>query len=184
VEKKMLPEDTLVQYTRFHKHARTLQSKYKDQIRLLVGIETEWIRYPQTFEEYQRLISEYPVDYVVGSVHHLHGVPIDFDQQHIHTLLTLHYNNNVQSMVMDYFVKLYEMIEHVRPHVIAHFDLILLFGNSDLELGQDIWQQIDRILELVYGYGGIIEINSRGIKKMGRVYPRYDILQVRVVNLF
>lgn len=47
----------------------------------MIGLETDYIT-GLDLERNTDLLSSHPeIDYVVGSVHHVHGVPIDFDRQ-------------------------------------------------------------------------------------------------------
>ncbi|KAJ6444877.1 histidinol-phosphatase [Purpureocillium lavendulum] len=58
--------------------ARRLQAKYADQIHILVGFEAEFIR--PSFAPLVRALAEPAcVDYFIGSLHHVHGHPIDYD---------------------------------------------------------------------------------------------------------
>ena len=43
-------------------------------------METEWI-HSETCAEIRELLELYPVDYLVGSVHHLYEIPIDFSEK-------------------------------------------------------------------------------------------------------
>ncbi|KAI0489790.1 histidinol-phosphatase [Xylaria cf. heliscus] len=61
--------------------ALRLQKLYAPQISLLIGFEGEWLR-----PAYQSLIGDlaaHPaIDYFVGSLHHVNGVPIDYDKEY------------------------------------------------------------------------------------------------------
>lgn len=61
--------------------AHRLKAKYVDQITLLVGLETEFITQTD-MDELEGLLaaSGDRVEYLVGSVHHVRGITIDFDQ--------------------------------------------------------------------------------------------------------
>ncbi|OJT03896.1 hypothetical protein TRAPUB_5421 [Trametes pubescens] len=58
-----------------------LKAKYVNQITLLVGLETEFITQTD-MDELEGLLaaSGDRVEYLVGSVHHVRGITIDFDQ--------------------------------------------------------------------------------------------------------
>ena len=58
------------------KEALRLRQKYQSQIELPLGFECDWIR-PESQELIERSIKTHPFDYFVGSVHHVHTIPID-----------------------------------------------------------------------------------------------------------
>src|SRR5947207_227029 len=63
----------------FYDEALRLRDKYQLQIKLLIGFESEWIR-PSTLPLIRNLREKFPFDFFVGSVHHVHAIPIDFDR--------------------------------------------------------------------------------------------------------
>ena len=60
--------------------AHRLKSIYADQVALLVGLETEYIT-TLDLENLSKMLERLGerVEYIVGSVHHVNGIPIDFD---------------------------------------------------------------------------------------------------------
>jgi histidinol-phosphatase (PHP family) len=74
------PEDLESIYMEFLTTAADLKSKYQDQINLLIGIETDFVT-PIDLQRTKALLdSRQDIQYVVGSVHHVAGVSIDFDK--------------------------------------------------------------------------------------------------------
>jgi len=59
--------------------ARRLQKKYSDKIVLHVGLETEFI-YDDSVKHVADLVERHSLDYFVGSVHHVRGIPIDMGE--------------------------------------------------------------------------------------------------------
>lgn len=53
--------------------------EYADRINLLVGLETDYITPPDLVRT-KALLEDEEIQYVVGSVHHVRGVSIDFDR--------------------------------------------------------------------------------------------------------
>jgi histidinol-phosphatase (PHP family) len=60
--------------------AQRLRAKYAGQIELLIGFEGEFIR-PDYAPAIKDMAAHPAVDYFVGSLHHVCGVPIDYDQK-------------------------------------------------------------------------------------------------------
>ncbi|KAI0014717.1 histidinol-phosphatase [Xylariomycetidae sp. FL0641] len=62
----------------FLREAKRLQAAYADRIHLLVGFEGEWLR-PAYGALVRQLAADARVDYFIGSLHHVDGIPIDYD---------------------------------------------------------------------------------------------------------
>lgn len=75
------------------------------------------------------------------------------------------------------------MLQVLRPPIVGHFDLIrLLSDHRDLEFKamEGVWERIERNLEFVASYGGILELNSSGLRKgLAEPYPCLPICQAR-----
>ncbi|KAI8630668.1 histidinol-phosphatase [Xylariaceae sp. FL1651] len=61
--------------------ALRLQALYAPQISLLIGFEGEWLR-PAYRELVGELAAHPAIDYFIGSLHHVNGVPIDYDKEY------------------------------------------------------------------------------------------------------
>lgn len=150
-------------YAAFYSLAQTLKIKYAAEISLLIGVEIEWI-YDETPNQIAKLVKEFPMDLVVGSVHHVDGIPVDFSQELFDSIIDP-YNK--------YFDAQFEMLQ-LNPHVVAHFDLVRLYGR--IPQSAQILAKIDRNIKYIADKNLLIEINSRGIAKQGEVYPSKWIL--------
>jgi histidinol-phosphatase (PHP family) len=144
-------------YLDFLDTASALQEKYKDRIQLLIGIETDFVTRLDFDRTKAILDRRTDIQYVVGSVHHVAGVSIDFDKstylrsiEHC-TANTMGSTMSIASssklempqpnnpdfiptdeellpFLVNYLDAQYEMIEALEPEVIGHFDLCLLFN--------------------------------------------------------
>ena len=163
----------------YYHEARRLQEKYESQIRILVGTEIDWIR-PSSQAWVEDLLAKYPMDLYVGSVHHVHGIPIDYNQESYIAARTLSGGSD-QELFMDYFDAQYSMLELLKPPIIGHMDIIRLKSddpNIDMSRLDPVWQKIQRNLEFIASYGGIVELNSAALRKgMTEPYPQKAICQ-------
>ena len=64
----------------------------------------------------------YELDYIVGSVHHVDGIPIDFNEELYTKAETKH--KTTEKLFIAYFTSLYTLLDTLKPTVIGHFDLI------------------------------------------------------------
>lgn len=149
-------------------------------MKILIGFETEWIR-PETGAEatlIKSLMARGDFDFFIGSVHHVHTIPIDFDRAHYERACEAA-GGSEEQLFEDYFDAQYEMLNALRPKVVGHFDLIRLFSDSpdaSLQRWTGVWSRILRNLDAVKACGGLLEINSAGLRKgMKEPYPRGEI---------
>lgn len=149
-----------------------LRQKYASQIQLLIGFEGEWIR-----PDYASLIAELAacehVDYFIGSVHHVHEIPIDYDAAFYGRAREV--SGSEEKLYEDYFDSQYEMLKALQPKVVGHFDLIRLLGEKpgrDLREWKGVWERVVRNLQEIVRQGGLMEINSSALRKgLDEPYP-------------
>ncbi|KAI9623944.1 hypothetical protein H4Q26_017090 [Puccinia striiformis f. sp. tritici PST-130] len=186
-ESELQPSDLAEQFDRFILEAGRLKQLYSSKIGLLVGIETELIEQSNTFDLLDRTIARYrdTLDYLVGSVHHVNQIPIDFDQQTFdRAVLSFEVANHALEPVYElceaYFDAQYRLIDRYRPEVIGHFDLCLLFRpDLDLQAAPAVWTKIESNIRLAISYGALFEVNSASIRKgWSTPYPSPPILNL------
>lgn len=171
-------------YDDFYNEAIRLQKVYADQIHLLIGFEVEWIR-DSSLDIIQGLLKKYKVDLFVGSVHHVHTVPIDYDTSYYHKARDIAGGTD-ERIFEDYFDSQYEMLKALRPPVVGHLDLIRLKSDTpdrSFRTWPKVWQKIERNLKFIAEYGGVLELNSSAQRKgMSEAYPQSEICVVRMKN--
>ena len=160
--------------------AHRLRDAYSDQMQILIGFETEWIR-PSTLELIRGILDKYTFDFFMGSVHHVHTIPIDFDRK-MYEQAREKAGGTDEKLFEDYFDAQFEMLQELRPVVVGHLDLIRLLSDhrDDGFKGMaGVWQKIQRNLEFIASYGGLLELNSAGLRKgLTEPYPCLPICQV------
>ncbi|KAF9930553.1 histidinolphosphatase [Linnemannia zychae] len=218
-ESHLTVENLKDMYDQFLQEALRLQSKYKDQITLLIGLETEYFNKDsialvralrQPHRQYQlrdssatatvpTAIDLPQVQYIVGSLHHVHGVPLDFSQELYLKALETVGKGSWETLFQEYFNAQYDMLQGLQPEVVGHLDLVRIFfsaikgchhghnHNGDEKdeqetnqnrLTEQLWQLVKRNVDYVIGYGGLFELNSRAWKKgLADAYPQRDILE-------
>lgn len=179
--------------------AQRMRDKYAGQIHILVGFEGEWLR-----DEYAGLVlalaRHEAVDYFIGSLHHVNGIPIDYDKALYQKALESVTANPLspssssdqkpteEQMYARYYDEHLEMLQAQKPRVVGHFDLIRLLSSQpdrrmfDHEtrtpLWPSVWSRILRNLEYVRSYGGWLEVNSAALRKgLAEPYPARDIAE-------
>ena len=155
-------------------------------------MEMEWIR-PSTRGLIESLRTKYDFDLVIGSVHHVHGIPIDIDRESYARAIAISQKTTAdrsnewleqdeEALFIDYLDAQRSMLEVLKPPIVGHFDLIRLLSkapNKSLMTSAEVWRRVKRNLELVCSYGGFLEINSSGLRKgLAEPYPSADICKV------
>ncbi|KAL0578557.1 hypothetical protein V5O48_003458 [Marasmius crinis-equi] len=179
----------LLQFDGFIEEAHRLKSAYASQITLLVGLETEFIT-PLDLDRLKELLVRYGrrVEYLVGSVHHAGGTPIDFDLPTFEKALRSHEGNTeeekTENFLCSYFEAQYTLLERFKPEIVGHVDLCRLY-NPTLQLSAftRAWGLLERNIKYVVGYGGLFEVNAAAFrKKWSTAYPGEDVLQLIVAE--
>jgi len=159
----MRPDDLLRRFDSYMQTARELQSSYRDDIELLVGFETEC--YPGYEPHLQGLLDRFQPDYIVGSVHHVHDLMIDFSRETFLQAATA--SGGVERLYCNYLDCQYGLIEAFSPAVVGHFDLIRLWDADYATTLRhpEVWERVVRNLELVCSRGLILDYNVRALDK-------------------
>ncbi|WP_410514149.1 histidinol-phosphatase [Paenibacillus sp. BR2-3] len=147
----------------------SLKKEYEGVIDVLLGIESDF--FPEHAMLYQKTLSAYPFDYVIGSVHNLGGVSI-FNKGRWKKL-----NNNQQ---MDVKTEYYHLIaQSARSgmfQILGHIDAMK--GNYPAFADIHVPAPVDDCLRTIAECGVAIEINTSGKTKLsGGWYPSDAILE-------
>ncbi|KDE09183.1 histidinol-phosphatase (PHP family) [Microbotryum lychnidis-dioicae p1A1 Lamole] len=184
-EADLTPEDLTTTFASYLAEAQRLQIHYSAQITLLIGLETESI-HPLTLDELEFLLSDpsSPIQYLVGSIHHVSETPIDFDQRTYHTLLSsLPAPTSETRLILlfsSYFDAQYDLLVRFKPEVIGHFDLCRLYDpDQQFKKYPQVWAKVERNVKQAIGYGALFEINASAFRKGWKTpYPGRDVFEL------
>lgn len=146
-----------------------LKQEYEGRIDVLLGIESDY--FPNHFEQYRDILSLYPFDYIIGSVHSVGEVSI-FNRDRWNGL-------DHQQQIADK-TSYYKLIQDC-----ARSGLFQIMGHIDAMKGNyppfsDIpaIEVIDETLQVIAEAGVSIEVNTSGKTKLsGGWYPSDAILE-------
>ena len=157
---------------------------YASDIEIFVGLEIDWIR-PSSRPWINDVLGKYQFDLFVGSIHHVHTIPIDYDHE-MYTEARRISGGTDERLFVDYFDLQFDMLQALKPPIVGHFDLIRLKSDDpDVDcLRWDIVQQrVLRNLDFVIGYGGLMELSSAALRKgLKEPYPGRSICKVGSVR--
>ncbi|ODQ44934.1 hypothetical protein PICMEDRAFT_17444 [Pichia membranifaciens NRRL Y-2026] len=212
LELNMNPESLMDQFKSYVVSARAYQQKlnsdsYPGKTKLLVGFESEGGINEEHLELCLQLRNDIDADLIVGSVHHVNGTDIDFDQQTWDRAVTE--CGGVRGLYREYFKLVDNMIRKLKPEVVAHFDLIRLFANTEIEVENvengeikfntvkvtqeeklgitieedwpEVWALIEDSVNSIVDLGLTVELNSSAIRKgWSTPYPKNDIMNLMI----
>ncbi|MCJ1264156.1 histidinolphosphatase [Lobaria immixta] len=174
-------QETLIElFDAYVLEATRLQSAYAPEIKIFIGLEIDWIR-PSSMRWIHDLLETRRFDLFVGSVHHVHTIPIDYDRE-MYVEARGRSGGTDQQLFENYFDLQFEMIQALKPPVVGHFDLIRLKSdepNADCLRWDAVRQKISRNLDFIIGYGGLLELSSAALRKgLSEPYPAKSICQM------
>ncbi|WLF81512.1 hypothetical protein PVL30_005309 [Lodderomyces elongisporus] len=204
-DKFLYPEELEKQYTENHlqddfsrylTHAKKLQLQHKDVLNIIVGLEIEGIN--KAHIEYAASLMQDPsIEVTVGSIHHVHEIPIDFSTDLWLKAKSVSTNGLTRSLYKSYF-DLQGQVLDLKPTIVGHFDLIRLCQpvddfdettkqpTSEVNIAKDwpeVWEVVEQNVQKVVSYGGLFELNSSAIRKgWDTPYPKQDITQLIIKN--
>ncbi|ESW97451.1 hypothetical protein KL918_001064 [Ogataea parapolymorpha] len=188
--------DSLVEnFEKYYMHARSIQKAVNadrsSRLKILVGFETEGGIDEFHLNKCLQFKRELRPDVIVGSVHHLKGVDLDFNRE---KWLEAKGNLSLQAFFLAYFKQHQVMVRTLEPDIIGHFDLIRLFALphdrcedtgkelKDINIERDwpeVWKVITETVELIVSQGGLVELNTAAIRKGWTTsYPKDDLFQL------
>lgn len=173
------------QFEGYIDEAHRLKLAYRDEITLLVGLETEYIT-QLDLDNLEKLLKRFgdKIEYIVGSVHHIRGIPIDFDFATFQSCLgTFHgetEHERMEEFLCAYFDAQYVVLEKFRPEIVGHIDLCRLYNPhllfSDYPAAEE---KLERNVRLAVEYGALFEVSGAPFRKgWDTAYPGKDALEV------
>lgn len=174
-EEKHGTEGLIRAFSGYVRRAFELRDAYARQIELLVGFETEKLPPETWLDAMNRLRAAHPFDYVVGSVHDIDGRWIDYSPEE--TARLAEDLGGKEAMQLAYFRSVTDMVERLRPDIVAHLDLVRKFEPSGFSFSDRVMLEVERLLEAIRAYGGVLDVNcSASRNAYGPVYPLPQIL--------
>ncbi|CUA70951.1 histidinol-phosphatase (PHP family) [Rhizoctonia solani] len=189
-EADLSPPDLMATFDRYIEEAHRLKQLYADQITLLIGLETDYIT-TNDLSQLEALLERHgeKIEYVVGSVHHCNGIPIDFDRSTFEKAVASFADSQdiqiaelspsqVQVVFLnEYLDAQFQLMERIHPEVIGHFDLCKLY-TPHLSLGP-VWDRVERNVRYAVAYGAAFELNTAAFRKgWDCAYPSREIVQL------
>lgn len=183
------PLDWVLKEKDYKKYCETIQKlseKYKDKIRILLGLEMDFLSNLNSF--YKERINITELDFIIGSIHFVNffdnnkGWAIDESPEDFERGLNEIYNGNIKKVVKDYFKLIRNMLEYENPDIVAHLDLIKMNNKEEKYFSEEeSWykEEVLKTLKAVAKSHSILEINTGGIArgKTDSLYPNNWVIE-------
>jgi histidinol-phosphatase (PHP family) len=156
------------EFVHYVNEVQMLKEKYKEKIQVLLGVESDF--FPNHIEDYKKIYSNYPFDYIIGSVHYVDDVNI-FKRGRWDNLTT-----KEKVAVKDRYYDLIEQSARAGVfQILGHIDAMKGFYPAFSSIETDV---IENTLKIIGEQDVAIEINTSGkTKDVGGWYPADDILE-------
>jgi len=173
-------------YKKYCKTICKLSEKYEDQIRILLGLEMDFLSNLNSF--YKKGMNLSDLDYIIGSVHFVNffdknkGWAIDESEEEFEKGLDEIYKGNIKKVVKDYFKLIRDMLKLENPDIVAHLDLIKMNNKDDKYFSEgENWyrEEVLKTLKAIAKSSAILEVNTGGIArgKIDSLYPSNWIIE-------
>jgi histidinol-phosphatase (PHP family) len=150
--------------------------RYCDFVRgetdLRLGIEADFI--PGREDRLANLLEQREWDYVVGSIHFLGDHAVDYDRYDVWTS-----GQSPDKVWSTYFEWLGEAARTGLFDVLAHPDLVKMWGPERPRPEGDLRRYYDRAMEAIAESGIAVEVSTAGLRKpVGELYPDRAFLEM------
>ena len=152
------------EFEAYARASKSLQAEFSGRLAVLRGFETEAVpegRYADLMRELREL---HGFDYVVGSVHHVAEISIDESPARFRAATEA--CGGLEDLFERYYDQVREMIEEVRPEVVAHLDLPKLFAPAESDLATPrIRRAAEKAIQAAASHGCILDVNTAAWRK-------------------
>ncbi len=156
----------------YHEMIQRVQKKYKN-ITIKIGLEADYA--PGFEKKTKAILSAYPYDYIIGSVHFIDAWAFDDPDEK-----TQWQDKDVNAVYRDYFKLLRASAESGLFDIIGHADLVKKFGHRP---SHDMTEEVEATARVFKSAGVALEINTSGLRKpVGEIYPSLQILKIYQKN--
>src|SRR3989338_9139731 len=146
----------------YHAMIEDVQKRYAKKIRIKIGIEADFLAGLE--EKTKKLLSGYPYDFILGSVHFIKRWGFDDPAERQKWV-----ERDVNQVYRDYYELLRMSAQSRLFDVISHCDLVKKFGDRPTD---DMTTEVKKTAEVFKNTGMVIEINTSGLRKpVKEIYP-------------
>lgn len=164
---------------------KRLKEQYKDQIKLYLGLEIDFI--PGLSDDFDAFRKGIPLDYCIGSVHLVRHSGngkiwfIDGPKEQFFSGLDTIFDGDIRQAITAYYEQSMMMVDTQHFEIIGHLDKVKMHALGTLFNGDEAWyiDLTDRLLKSIKQRKIIVEVNTRGVYtgKTNAYFPATDVLE-------
>jgi histidinol-phosphatase (PHP family) len=175
-ERDLSPAVLAAEFDAYVAHAFELRERYADRIQLVVGFETERLPPDRWAERMKALRASAPFEYMVGSVHDVDEIYVDYSPET--TAQLAERVGGRDTLHARYFDLVADMVDALRPEVVGHIDLVRKFDGHAAAFAPSVQPHIERALQAVAAHGAVLDVNCGAHRRgLSPVYPLPEILE-------
>lgn len=158
-------------FAEYAAHSRELVTQAPDGLTVLRGFEIEVVPHENYAEIMHGYRETHDFDYIVGSVHHLEGIIIDYTPE-VFGWVVDHFGS-IEATAVRYYRDVAAMVEVMTPEIVAHLDLVRKNApNEESVATPNVRAAAMDTLDVIAAKQGILDVNTAGYRKdLGRPYP-------------
>lgn len=141
-----------------------LADEFDEKLTVLRGFEAEVVPEDRWLDIMQGYRDRPGIDFVVGSVHFLHGVPIDGPPEFFEQAMNS--AGGLEPLALQYYEAVGDMVDAFKPEVVGHLDLIKKNGHKFGDVETDrIREAASHTVDRIRDAGSILDLNTAGWRK-------------------
>jgi histidinol-phosphatase (PHP family) len=152
----------------YHQMIESTRKKYP-HFTIKLGLEADFV--PGFEEKTKAILSGYPYDFVIGSIHFIDAWAFDDPDQK-----TKWKDKNIDQVYLDYYKLLRLSAQSGLYDIMGHVDLVKKFGHRP---AIDLTTEVEKTARVFKDCGVCVEINTSGLRKpVGEIYPSLEVLKI------
>ena len=152
----------------YHRMIEEVQRRYKS-FSIKLGLEADYV--PGFEEKTRAILSGYPYDFVIGSIHFIDAWAFDDPEEK-----TKWKDKDINRVYRDYYKLLRRSAQSGLYDIMGHVDLVKKFGHRPTE---DITEEVQKTATVFKKAGVAVEVNTSGLRKpVAEIYPSLSVLQI------
>jgi len=164
---------------RYATEIRALAEEYKEKIRVLCGVEADYI--PGGATPSHAAYAAIAPDYIIGSIHFIKApdgfvFAIDNTPEDLFEGIADHFDGDISSFVKAYYAAEREMVSRYDFEIVGHPDVVRKFNMKHpfLEEKKDWYrEELEKTADAIAASGKIVEVNTGAVSRgwLSDAYP-------------
>ncbi|ULL18574.1 PHP domain-containing protein [Paenibacillus sp. H1-7] len=168
-EDRPVPDMTMAksEFPRYVAEMARLREEYKGRIDVRLGVESDYI--PGWAEAYGRIYADYPLDYIIGSVHYVDGIHV-FSRRRWQQG-----NTDPEETYAGYLRLLHEAVRSRQYDIMGHIDAVKGVCPHPVRV---LWEET---VGIIAESDAAVEINTSGLRKPCQAwFPSLKLIELLI----